>query len=277
MGMTKAAVFTLALALAAPAATTPEIRALVKRSLDGLATEDENRSQWLYTIRGDRTEFDSSGRQRSQRTWHWRRIEIDGHVFGRTIERDGKPLTEEEKKQEEESIRQRLAELKAPAPETPKPVKKRQTKDEDAWIREFPEALDYQKAAEETIAGRRTIVLDAVPRPGYKPSNLRARVFEKMKARLWIDEAEGELARVEAEMFDTVNVGFGVIGRIQKGTRFQLRRQRVDRGVWLANEQVIRFAARFLLVKNFHQQVRNFYTGFERRPSALPAVARRRQ
>jgi hypothetical protein len=273
MGLKRAITFTLLVASVAAAETKPEIRALVKSSLDGLAKEDEQRSQWLYTIRGDRTEFDSNGKPRSQRTWHWRRIELDGHVFGRTIERDGRPLSDEERKQEEESIRQQLAGLKS-APPAPASVQKRQTKPEDAWIREFPEALDYEKSGEEMVDGRKTVVLKATPRPGYKASNLRARVFEKMNGTLWIDAAEGELARVDAEMFDTVNVGFGVIGRIEKGTRFQLRRQRVDTGVWLASEQVIRFAARFLLVKTLHQQVRNFYADFERRPSRLAAALR---
>lgn len=96
---------------------------------------------------------------------------MDGHVFGRTIERDGRPLSEGERKQEEESIQKRLAEIRT-APPTPTTVKKRQTKDEDAWIGEFPEALDYQKAGEELLAGRKAIVLDATSRPGYKASKL---------------------------------------------------------------------------------------------------------
>jgi hypothetical protein len=70
------------------------------------------------------------GKQRNQRTWHWRRIEVDGHVFGRTIERDGRPL-----------------------------------------------------AGEELLAGRKAIVLDATPRPGYKASKLRDRHLRKAVSR----------------------------------------------------------------------------------------------
>ena len=54
------------------------------------------------------------------------------------------------------------------------------------------------------LNGRPTLLMEATPKPGYKAKNMRARVFEKMKARIWIDKASSELVKADADMFDTV-------------------------------------------------------------------------
>lgn len=243
----------LALCLPLAAETPADIRDMVRRSLANLNKSDERRDGFLYRGRNERKEFDSSGKVKSHRINLWERFELEGHVFGRTLERDGKPLTEAERQQQDAAIQKRLAELKAPRPASPPPPARRRTA-EDEWLQEFPDALDYKPVGEEAVNGRPALLLSAEPRPGYTPRNMRARVFEKMRARLWIDKESSELAKADAEMFDTVNVGLGLLGRIEKGTRFQLQRRPVGPGVWFTERQWNRFAARVLLFKSMQQE-----------------------
>ena len=112
-----AAAFTAQVIAETAAPTTPEqLRAIVRKAIDGLKNEDERRGQFLFKARNERKELDADGKVLSQHSHSWERVEIDGFPFGRTLERDGKPLTGQERKSEDAAIQKRLVELKAPKP-----------------------------------------------------------------------------------------------------------------------------------------------------------------
>jgi hypothetical protein len=65
------------------------------------------------------------------------------------------------------------------------------------------------------------------------------------------------MARADAEVFDTVNIGLGLIGRVEKGTRFFLERRKVAPDFWMISDQVVKFDARIMLVKIIQQENRS--------------------
>jgi len=263
--------------LGASAETPPEIRDLVRKSLSGLNSEDERRRDWVYAMRQDRKEFDSSRKLKSHSSFVIRKEWVDGIQVTRSIERDGKPVSEDMKKIEDDQIKARVAELKNLTPEQRRAQQEqgsRRDKEQDAWIQEFPEALDYRPAGEEMVNGRPALLFDCSPRPGYRSRNLRARVFEKMRGRVWIDKAESEMVKADAETFETVTIGFGIIGRIEKGTRFSLTRRRVADRIWFTDSQFLKFDVKYLIVKSMHREVRWEQYDFRPRP-AVQAVAGR--
>ena len=114
----KRAALALALVLSASAGAQPptsdELRSIVRKALTGLTREDEVRGDYLFTARSERKELDSAGKVVSQESHKWERIAIDGFPFGRTLERNGKPLSADERKVEDAAMQKKLAELKAP-------------------------------------------------------------------------------------------------------------------------------------------------------------------
>ena len=253
----------------AAAETPPEIRAMVKKSLSGINREDDIKDSYLFRVHTDRREFDSNGKELSRKWWIVEREVIDGVLVGRVRERDGKPIPAEEHTRQEETIRKHVAAEKAKKA-TQNREERRPGKEDEAWIQEFPEALDYKIVGEESINGRPALVLDFVPRPGYRPTSLRGRFFEKARGRVWIDKAELEMVRTEAEIFDTISIGFGVAGKLYKGTTVRLVRRRVGNAVWLTEDQHFRFNARVMLVKTVNRQVAVKFTDFRLRPDRAP-------
>jgi len=231
-----------------------------------------------YVRRNDHRQYHSNGSMKQGRSWTVEREFRDGISVIRLLERDGKPIPAEERQAEEDRIRKYIAEVKAMTPEQTARQKeerernRRKESDEDEWIKEFPEALDYKPAGEEIIHGRPALVLAISPRPGYRPRNMRARVFEKVRGKVWIDKADTELVRADAEVFETVNIGLGIVGRVEKGTRFQLQRTKVESS-WLPESQTIRFTARFLLFKSLNQESTTRYSNYRPR-EAFAASAR---
>ncbi len=272
-----AAMVTVAAGLTA-AESPVSLRELVRKAVAGLHLEEEHRDAYLFRARTERKELDADGKVSSQRSHVWERIEIDGFPFGRTLERDGKPLTDAERKSEDAAINKRLAVLKAPpsvlaslAGDSESTVTPKRRGQQGEWFHEFPQALDFQLLGEETINGRPALHLNAEPRPGYQAKNMRARIFGKLKAQLWIDKASAELVKADAEMFDTVSVGFGM-GRVEKGTRFRIQRRLVSDGVWLIESQSMRFGARIFYFKNMRTEASTQWSDFRPRPVKAATV-----
>ena len=258
----------LLFALGLRAETSDEARAVVKRVLDGLQAEDRKRADWTFTIHVEVKELDQDGRVKNRRASVFRQEPTDGFMLRRLIERDGKPIPERERKAIDNRLRQRAAELKTTTPEQ---IRKREQ--ENAWFYELANALEFRELGEEVVDGRPATVAEMSPRPGYQAKNVRARLFEKMRGKILIDKADSELVRADVEVFDTVNVGFGLVGRINPGTRFHLERRRVAEGTWLTEMQQVLLAARMLMVKSFHQETTTRFSEFERARGAQTLAA----
>ncbi len=142
----------------------------------------------------------------------------------------------------------------------------------DSWWKEFPDALDFRKVGEESIGGRPALVLEFSPRPGFKPKDLRARIATKLRGKVWIDQADTEFVRADAEVFDSVSVGWGLVGKIEKGARLTLERHKTSDGTWVPDSQMTRFIAR-LLVKTLGQEQTVRYAEYRRKPGATVAEA----
>ena len=57
--------------------------------------------------------------------------------------------------------------------------------------------------------------------------------MKKIRARVWIHETEYQIVRVEIEALQDIGVGFGVIGKLYKGTVGEFERTKVNGEVWL--------------------------------------------
>jgi hypothetical protein len=256
-----------------------ETRARMRVAFEKLQQSEKRLDSYGHTRVNGRKEFHADGRLKSQSDWTVIREWRDGVWVNRTVARDGKPVAEEERLRDEEAARRRVEELRAMTPDERERIQLEERKKKQAelaWVREFPEALNYRLVGEETLAGRAALVLEASPRPGYQPKNMRGRIFEKICGKVWLDKEEGELVKTDAETFDAVTVALGLLGKVDKGTRFRMERRRLAPGLWAPELQVIRFGARLLLVKSFHNEITTRYADWRPGPDlgALAGVVR---
>ena len=71
------------------------------------------------------------------------------------------------------------------------------------------------------------------PNPDYKPINRFAASFQHVHGTLWVDEADAQFARLEADITtDIIFVG-GVAGRVYHGGHVQMEQEEVAPGIWL--------------------------------------------
>jgi hypothetical protein len=103
--------------------------------------------------------------------------------------------------------------------------------------------------------GRPTIVFDFVGRKDAKTHGLSEDASKKLQGTIWVDEADRQVAHVEASFIDNFHVAGGLLANIQAGSRFQFDQAPVNGELWLPTGGEASVQARVLLLKNLRQHV----------------------
>jgi len=168
-----------------------------------------------------------------------------------------------------------LESLRLPGPEPirEKRLKREEKEREDArrFVTEVVDAYDFKLAGTESLDGRDTYVIDAAPRPGFEPKSKEAKFLPKFKFRVWIDRAENQWVKLDAECIDTVSLGL-FLARVHKGSRILIDTTRVNDEVWLPRHVAVHVDVRVALLKNFNVEQDVTYTDYKKFHSASRIV-----
>jgi hypothetical protein len=84
--------------------------------------------------------------------------------------------------------------------------------------------------------------------------------FGKTAGAMWIDERDKQVARLEASLADSFNVGGGVVAKLKKGASFTLEQDRINDEIWLPSSADINLSVRVLMVKgiDLNQSIRSY-------------------
>jgi hypothetical protein len=238
--------------------------ALVRRSLELYDLHDKLAMEYVFVERQDIKQLDSHGNVKKHEIRTFETIMAEGSPYRRLIAREDRPLSPEddlhERKKKEFDLEQRRNETPQQRARRIADWEKRRARQRE-FMKEVPNAFDFRLLREELLNGRATYVVQADPRPGYKPPSLAAGFLRKMRATLWIDKEDHAWARLEAEAFDTASLAL-FLARMHKGSTIRLEQMRVDGGVWLPSRMQIDATLRLALVKwvggHWHYDYRDY-------------------
>ena len=125
-------------------------------------------------------------------------------------------------------------------------VKNRDIQKDERVRDEVFQMYDVAMLGRETMDGYTTIALSFKARPGYKPISKEAEFLRHVAGRVWVEEHEHQLVRIEAEVSDPISFGFGLLGKIQKGSHFTAGRKKINGEIWLPSRFEMEAAARVL-------------------------------
>lgn len=180
-----------------------------------------------------------------------------GNRIRRLIEKNGKPLSLKDQEKEDREVQNRVKDIeKKIAKEEAKAVEQNSTgtPDEDGRrisIAEVLRASNLINPRRERLKGRDVIVFDFEPNPNFDYKNAKSflKFFGKTGGVMWIDEKDKQVARLEAELFDSYKVGGGLLAKLRKGASFTLEQDRINDEIWLPSVADINLSVRVLLVK----------------------------
>jgi hypothetical protein len=198
--------------------------------------------------RQHRTFFRYTSVERSARTgghlWKENVVETPDGLLRRLVAEDGKPLSPDRAAQED----RRIAALVA---------------DRDAL-----RAADADRRADEVRMGKILDILPKVflftaygvqedcvriafrPNPAFTPSNYDERIVHGLAGTILIRMPDERLCGIEGHLVDRVSFGFGILGHIEKNSRFRVTRTPVTDTDWKNSKIEVHFDGKILLLKS---------------------------
>ncbi len=108
-------------------------------------------------------------------------------------------------------------------------------------------AFLYTWLGREARNGRALAKFRLEPNPEFKPTSRNTSLLAHARGTVWVDEAAGQVVRVEAELFRDISLGGGVLGKIYHGSRIVFEHAEVAPGIWLPTRYEYDFTGRKFL------------------------------
>ncbi len=137
----------------------------------------------------------------------------EGGFTRRLLERDGKPVQN--------------AEVERPRPRNRDARRPGRSALDDALS-----VLDMKIDRREREGDRSILILAFTPRANAKPERREGRLARYFSGEVRVDEALHEVIRIDATAIDDIAYGFGLIARLDEGTRVSLVRREIEPGLW---------------------------------------------
>jgi len=117
------------------------------------------------------------------------------------------------------------------------------------FVKEIAAAYNFTQTGTELVAGRETS--SSLPTPsGLCADSQGGEGSSKIRGRVWIDAAENQWVKIDAETIATISFGL-FLARLHKGTHIVTEQMRVNDEVWLPRHTAVHVDVRLALLKNF--------------------------
>ena len=245
-----------------------QIQAWIRKVAEKDLENGKKQRDYTYTEREEEHKLDGKGKVKSTESHTREVVMIYDRQVERLIAKNDKPLSTKDAAKEEERI-QKIMDQRAhesAAERKKRLAKKEKEKDREGGRRfesEIADAYNFRLAGIEQRNGRDARVVDADPRPGYQPHLKDAKYPPKFRFRAWIDKAETQLVKLNAESIDTVSWGL-FLARLHKRSTFVYQPTRVNDEVWLPKHLAVKLDARVALLKNFNMDMDITYRDYKK-------------
>lgn len=258
------AVLLLAAACTLTAAQDP--REIVRRSVQLMEHNLAIARNYTFLERAEIRELDSDAHVKTRKIMLYDVTMLEGSPYRRLVGKDDHPLSPEEERSEQKKLADSIAQRQKETPaERARRIadweKKRQREREP--LDEVPDAFNFQIAGEGQIDGRDAWIIEGTPRPGYHARSTLAKLFPKFRGKLWIDKADYQWVKTEAEVTDNISWGL-FVARLSKGARLDVQMTRVNDEVWLPKRIEAKVSARLALVKKYRIEADTSFSNYRK-------------
>jgi hypothetical protein len=235
-------------------ATLPDTATVLKKVRENLERDVALQARYAYveTRRQMRTDETGTSEVAEEKVFEVYPDEPAGEVYRRLVRRNGVPLTPQELERED-AKRQRALRERANETAAQRAARLHREAEERRQEREeFDEAMrvfDVRLVGFDTFEGRRTLLASLTPREQVETRTRAGRYLRRFVGHAWITADDYQLVKIDLTARETINIGWGLIGRIHEGSRATFRRTLVDGEVWMPRRGHLQVSGRALLVK----------------------------
>lgn len=217
-----------------------------------LAADKADHSRWQYKDADRKPDGEST----------YIVVETDHGSVKKKIQQDGRALTPDELRVEDQKIRSFINDPKQQA-------KQRKDGEQDDrraenMLRLLPEAFLWSVKSD----NGETVTLAFQPNPQFSPPDMESRVFAAMAGVIVVDKKQNRMQTIKGRLIHDVKFGWGLLGRMDEGGTFNVERREISPGIWLITESHVHINGRALLFKTIGEQDDEVKSEFRRTPPA---------
>ncbi len=238
----------------APVALSQEqIQKMIRQAAEKDVENDKRQRDYTYVERVEEHKLNGKGEVSSSETRTYDVLEIYNEQCRRLTAKNDQPLSSREAAKEEAKLQKMIDKRKNETDAQRDKRLQEEEKDREEtrqFVKEVADAYNFTLVGVEPLEGRETYVIDGEPRPGFEPKRKEAKILPKFRFRVWIDRAENQWVKLDAQCIDTVSFGL-FLARLHKGSRIVIDTTRINDEVWLPRHVAVRVDVRLALLKNF--------------------------
>jgi hypothetical protein len=235
---------------------------IIRRATDRDFTNFENRKNYTYQERTEFRQYNTKGKLSKTEIETSEILILEGQPYERLIGRDDKPLSEKDTKKEQKKLDSEVEKRKHQSASEKAKLDKERI-DEQQYIREFTEAFDFKVIGEEPVSGKPAWVISVTPKQGYRPRKSEAKMFTKLRGKVWITKGEYHWVKAEGEAIDTLSFGFFLF-RVAPGATVSFEQTSVNGEVWLPSRISVRAEARIAILKKMRAEIDITYRDYRK-------------
>jgi hypothetical protein len=184
-------------------------------------------------------------------------IESKDGTVARVLKRGDRPLTAEEDSEEHARLQEML--------DSPDAFRKHVQKDLTGkklavdLIKLLPDAMIFSytpgqpQREDKSASAQEELVIDFKPNPKWNPPTMVSQALAGLEGRCWVDRRTHHLTRLEADLFQGVNFGFGIFAHLYPGGTFVLEQVQVGDGRWIVDHFTEHVTVRAMMVKTIKE------------------------
>jgi hypothetical protein len=239
---------------ACPAAAPPrDANAFVRDLVGGQRRGEEALSRHAYDVTEVRERLDGKGRARRREIREYEVFYVRGRPVRRLVARDNRELTGRDREREDRRVRQLVEAIQEGRAASEMP---------GVRLSRILERYDFTARGAEEQEGRCSLVFDFAARPGDFDLE-RDNLLSRLSGRLWVDEEEHAVARLEARNTAGLRFAFG-LGASVSTLSFDMSFTYVEDGVWLPLRLETYAEGRRFLFRRFRSRRTSTYSNYRR-------------
>jgi hypothetical protein len=243
----------------APAeAPIPDIPALMMQVQAHQRELDKVRENYTFREVQQTDDLDSNGQVKKSETQESEIFFVNGHHIERLVKKNGKDLSPDEQKKEQEKVTKEVEKATKLDPN-------KSLNGDEISVSRILAIMKVSNPRRVSLNGRDTIAFDFIGDPHAQTHGLAEDASKKMAGTVWVDEKDRQVARLTVHFDENFHVAGGLLANIQAGSSFQFEQAKINNELWLPTGGNAHLQAKVLLVKGFRENMSFRDSDFQRK------------
>jgi hypothetical protein len=255
----------------------PDIPTLMREVETNQRAAEKIEKDYLFRSAVTEQETDGHGGVKKTEAREYEVFWQNGVPVSRLLKKNGRELSAEEQKKENERIDKDAEKAKERRSKADEEGKESDPRGHELMTASrVLELGSFTNPKRVQLGGRDTIVADYAGDPKAKTRTRFEDVVKDMMGTVWVDERDRVLVKAEGHFVNNFKIGVGLVANIQKGTSFSAEWRKINDEVWLPARMEGQGSARALLFFGFNgraEVVDSDYRKFKATSTILPGMS----